>query len=72
MNIGTGRGTSVLELIHTFERVNKVKVNYKIGKRRKGDIPICFADTKLSKKLLKWQPRYDIESMCKHAWSPYK
>ena len=43
-NVGTGKGLSVLELINLFEKVNNVKINYRIGERRKGDVVIAFAD----------------------------
>ena len=72
INIGTGIGTSVLDLIRTFEKVNNIKIDYKIGKKRKGDVAICYADIKLSQKILKWKPKYNLEKMCEHAWAPYK
>jgi UDP-glucose 4-epimerase len=67
-NIGTGNGLSVLELIHAFERVNKLKLNYKIVERRSGDIESIYADTSLAKQELGWQAALSIEDMVKSTW----
>ncbi len=67
-NLGTGKGTSVIELIKTFEKVNKVKLNYKITERRDGDVASCFADVKKIKSELGWFAKRDINDMCKDAW----
>lgn len=67
-NIGTGRGTSVLELVHTFEKVNDVKIPYQIVERRKGDVPIMFADTNKIEANTKWKPKRTLEDMCQDAW----
>lgn len=67
-NLGTGQGYSVLEIVDNFEKVNHVKVNYKIVDRRPGDIPICYADTTKAKNELGWQAKYGIEEMCRDAW----
>ena len=50
LNLGTGKGTSVLELINTFQEVNKVKIHYTFVERRKGDMPEVFADPSLASK----------------------
>lgn len=68
INIGLGKGVSVFELIKIFEKTNKVKLNYKIVNKRKGDISISFADTKKAKKILKWKPKYKYSDMVKDAW----
>jgi len=68
-NLGTGNGYSVLELVNTFEKVNKVKVNYKIGKRRPGDIAACYADPTKAEKELNWKAEKGIENMCKDGWN---
>ena len=68
-NLGTGNGYSVLDLITNFERVNNVKVNYKIGARRPGDIAACYADPGKAKKELGWVAKKGIEEMCKDAWN---
>ena len=68
-NLGTGQGYSVLQLVNTFEKVNNVKVNYKIGPRRQGDIAACFADPSKAEKELGWKAKRDIEDMCKDSWN---
>lgn len=68
-NLGTGNGYSVLDLVKNFEKVNGVKVNYKIGKRRPGDIAACYADPTKAKEELGWAAQYGIEEMCKDAWN---
>ena len=69
LNIGTGKGTSVLELINTFQEINKVKIPYVFGKRRKGDIASVIADNKLAKNILNWTPQKDLEDMCRDGWN---
>lgn len=68
-NLGTGCGYSVLELINTFEKVNNVKINYKIVDRRPGDIATCYADPKKAYEELGWKAEKDIEDMCKDAYN---
>lgn len=68
-NIGTGKGYSVLELIKTFEKVNNVKLNYTITKRRQGDVEAIFADCSLSKESLNWAAELGLEEMLKSAWN---
>ncbi len=68
-NLGTGHGYSVLELIKTFEKVNKIKVNYKIVERRPGDIAECYADASKANKELGWKATKDINDMCKDAYN---
>lgn len=67
-NLGTGKGTSVLELVNTFMRVNGVNVPYEIIERRSGDIATCFADVSKAKKELGWRAELGIEEMVKDAW----
>lgn len=67
-NLGTGTGYSVLEIVHAFERVNHVKVPYKIEARRPGDIPICYADTKKAEAELHWKAEKTLEQMCEDAY----
>ena len=69
INLGTSRGTSVLELVTAFEKASGVKVNYKIAPRRPGDIASCYADTEKVEKLLGWSAKYGIEDMCRHGWA---
>lgn len=67
-NIGTGVGTSVMELIHTFEEINNVKVSYEIVKKRPGDAAICYANADKAKKHLGWEANYTLEDMCHDEW----
>ncbi len=69
LNIGNGIGTSVLEVISSFERVNHCKVPFSIVEKREGDIPILIADNKRALKLLEWKPKRDINQMCRDAWN---
>ena len=68
-NVGSGKGTSVLELINLFESVNQIKLNYKIGKRRAGDIVIAYADTSKIKNELNWETKHSLENALKTAWN---
>jgi len=68
INLGTGKGTSVLEIINTFEKVNQLKVNYTIGGRRLGDVEQIFANADKANHLLKWKCKYSISDALKHAW----
>ena len=69
INLGTGNGSSVLEIINTFEKVSKIKINYKINPRRKGDVPAIFGDCSLSKELLGWETQLSLEDMLSSAWN---
>ena len=69
VNLGTGHGVSVLELVHTFERVNGKKVPYVIGGRRDGDLARCWADVEKSKTLLDWTAEKSVEDMCRDSWN---
>ena len=71
INLGFGKGISVLEFIKLFEITNRVSIKYTISKKRKGDVPISFANTKKSKKILQWQPRHSYESMMRDSWLSY-
>ncbi|MDC3089401.1 UDP-glucose 4-epimerase GalE [Prochlorococcus sp. AH-716-N03] len=64
LNIGTGKGTSVLELINIFCDVNKCKINYEFTKRRNGDVAQIIADTKKVNSILNWRPKKNIADMC--------
>ncbi|MGE7982534.1 UDP-glucose 4-epimerase GalE [Solibacillus sp. NPDC093137] len=67
-NLGTGRGTSVLELVKTFEEANNIEVPYEIIERRLGDIASCYANVKKAKKELGWVAKRDLIAMCKDSW----
>ena len=68
-NLGTGHGTSVLELVNTFERVNNVKVNKKIAERRPGDVDACFASCEKAFNELGFKAEKTIEDMCRDAYN---
>ena len=68
LNIGTGIGTSVLELVETFEDVNKCKIPYEFCKRRPGDVATLIADNKKAISLLQWYPKRDLKNMCEDGW----
>ncbi|MES2377158.1 MAG: UDP-glucose 4-epimerase GalE [Bacteroidota bacterium] len=67
-NIGTGTGSSVLEVIHAFEQSTGQKLNYQIGPRRGGDIEQVWGDVTKSKNILKWQTELDLDTMMQSAW----
>ena len=68
LNLGTSIGTSVLELIRTFEKVNKCKIPYDFADRRAGDVATIIADNKKAINLLNWYPHRNIEKMCIDGW----
>ena len=67
-NLGTGKGTSVLELVTAFERANGLKIPYRITPRRAGDIAVCYAETEKAEKELDWKAKRSVEDMCRDAW----
>lgn len=67
-NIGTGKGSSVLDVVNTFEKVTKVALNYKIVGRRDGDIVSAYADTSLANKELDWKTKLTLEDALDTAW----
>lgn len=71
-NVGLGKGISVLDLVNSFNRVNEVNIQIKYQQRRTGDLPICFADTKKIKTHLGWQAKYDLDDMCRDAFTFFK
>lgn len=68
INIGTGNGTSVLEIINKFAYVSKQKIPYNVVPRRLGDIASVYADASLAKKVLGWQAERDLHSMIEDTW----
>ena len=68
INLGTGNGISVLELVHAFENANDMKLNFVIGPRRAGDLPAFWADATKAKNLLGWEATHSVEDMCRSAW----
>jgi len=67
-NLGTGNGVTVLELIHSFEKVTCQKLNYKLGPRRAGDVVEVFANNNKAKSLLGWETKYSLDQMMDTAW----
>ncbi|HIC12096.1 MAG TPA: UDP-glucose 4-epimerase GalE [Sulfurimonas sp.] len=68
VNIGTGQGYSVLEMVQAFEKASKKKVPYKIVERRVGDIAKCYGDPSYAKETLGWSATRDIGAMCEDSW----
>ncbi len=71
INLGTGIGTTVLDLIKIFERENNIKINYIFKNKRKGDIKSYVASYKLAHKLIHWSPKLNLKQMCKDGWNWY-
>ena len=71
-NLGTGKATSVLKLIETFNRVNNTNIKINFTDRRKGDVEVCYADPYLANCELKWKAVYSINDMCRDAWNAVK
>ena len=67
-NVGTGRGNTVLEVIHAFEAVNNLTLPYEIGPRRAGDVVKTWADTKKINQVLGWFPAYDLDACMRDSW----
>jgi len=68
-NLGTGTGYSVLDIINAFEKVNNIKINYKIAPRREGDIDACYASTTKALNELGFKAEKILEDMCRDAWN---
>lgn len=68
-NLGTGHGTSVLEIVKAFEKASGKKIPYQIAPRRAGDIAAFYADNTRAVNLLHWQPKYSISDMCRDNWN---
>ena len=68
-NLGTGRGYSVLEVVHAFEKVSGVTIPYVMEDRRPGDIAVCYSDPGKAKRELGWKAEYDIYDMCRDSWN---
>lgn len=69
INLGTGKATSVLELVREFEKVNHLKIPFTFGPKRKGDTPILVADNSLAKSILNWSPKRNISDICKDGFN---
>ena len=68
VNLGTGKGSSVLDILHAFEKACGKELPYKIAPRRAGDIAWCYADATKAKELFGWEARYGIDDMCRDGW----
>ena len=68
-NLGTGKGYSVLDVVKTFEKVNGIKIPFKIKPRRNGDIAVCYCSPEKAKQELGWTAEYNLEDMCRDAWN---
>ena len=69
LNIGTGRGYSVLDLVEAFEKASKKKIPYKIEARRAGDVAKNYADPTLAKTKIGWKAENSLEKMCADSWN---
>lgn len=69
INLGTGIGYSVLEVVDMYQEVSGRKVPYQIKSRRPGDIDICYAQCDEALKLLTWKAKYNLEKMCADSWN---
>ena len=68
VNLGTGRGYSVLEMVKTFETVSGRPIPFRFEARREGDVGVCYADATYAKRLFGWSASRDLEDMCSSAW----
>lgn len=68
VNLGAGKGCSVLDLVKAFEQASKKKIPYKIVDRRQGDIAAFYADASMAKEKLNWEVKYDLQRMCEDSW----
>lgn len=68
VNLGTGQGVSILELINSFEKTNRVAIPYKFENRRPGDVAECWATAEKANLLLGWQAKKTLSDMCRDSW----
>jgi UDP-glucose 4-epimerase len=68
VNLGTGRGCSVLEVVGAYERACGRPIPYVVAPRRPGDVAACYADPALARELLGWSARHDLDRMCEDSW----
>ena len=68
INLGTGRGYTVMEMLFALEKASGKKIPYRVTNRRPGDVAVCYADTSLAQKLLGWKARRTLADMCADAW----
>ena len=68
VNLGTGQGSSVLEVVRAFEKASGKTIAFQFAPRREGDVAQCYASTDLARQLLGWQAQLDLDAMCADAW----
>ena len=68
INLGTGKGTTVLEIIRSFEETSMQKLNYELGPRRSGDVESIYADKSKAKEKLNWEAQLSVQDMVASAW----
>ena len=71
INLGLGKGISVLEFIKIFEQANQLSIRYGFSPRREGDVAVSFADTQKSKRILQWKPKRSYEQMMRDSWQSF-
>ena len=69
INLGTGKGSSVLDVVHAFEKASGLTIPLEITVRRPGDIATCYASAEKAKQLLGWEAKYTLDDMCAHSWN---
>jgi len=67
-NLGTGKGSSVLDVVHAFEKANDIAIPYEFAPKRAGDAAICYADPSKAERELNWKAERNLEDMCRDAW----
>ncbi|HCU32292.1 MAG TPA: UDP-glucose 4-epimerase, partial [Ruminococcaceae bacterium] len=68
VNLGTGRGSSVLEIVSAYSKACGRQLPYRIAPRRPGDIATCYADTEKARRLFGWEAKRGIDQMCADSW----
>lgn len=68
-NLGTGKGSSVLDVVNAFEKASGISIPYEIAPRRPGDAAVCYADPSLAQKEMNWKAERNLETMCRDAWN---
>ena len=69
VNLGTGRGSSVLEIVSAYSKACGRELPYRIAPRRPGDIAVCYADTEKARRLFGWEAKRGIDQMCADSWN---
>lgn len=68
MNLGSGHGHSVLDVVHAFEKASGCRIPYQFAQRRAGDVAQCFAEVSMSDRVLGWRANHTLAEMCSDAW----